>query len=211
MVALGVLGLWMVTRTFEDYRERWEEQLEPLPVRSLFRPLANEVARALLLKVEASADESQQRDRSLIGEGLDKILEALPGIERLAIVDRELNLQYASAPSDMALTLASEEYASLLSGENPLRRQMRLRSGQLVTEVVLPVFDDENASAERRRLGSVLVHYRPDSELTPTQLAHSCHAILGCFGECFTDRFLIKRGETDAEISNHAVNSARID
>ena len=73
MVALGVLGLHLVKRAFEDYEKAWDEQLDTFAAEQLFTPLANEVARSLLLRLEQGQLEQQEQIRRTVGEGLDEI------------------------------------------------------------------------------------------------------------------------------------------
>ena len=79
MLAIGALGLWMVNRAFDRYKTAWEQKLGTIPAERLFSPLATEVARSLLLKLEHGPSEPRDQLRATVADGLDKVLPALPG------------------------------------------------------------------------------------------------------------------------------------
>ena len=168
MIALGGLGLVLVTRAFERYKESWTQSLATVPAEKLFRPLTSEVARSLLLKLEHGPSEPREQVRASVAEGLDKVLPTLPSIIRLVIVDDEQRVQYASETSGSSLSVSGERLTGLLGSDTPVREKVRLGSGQEVSRVVMPLFDDVSAEATgqtRRRLGAALVHYRSDARL----------------------------------------------
>jgi PAS domain S-box-containing protein len=171
MVGLGGLGLLLVTRAFDRYKASWEQKLRTLPVETLFSPMATEVARSLLLKLERGPSEPREQVRATVAEGLDKILPTLPSIERLIILDPEQRIQYADETLALGLTVRDAEFATLLDTDEPVREKVRLGSGQEVTQVVLPLFDHgpgEEGEAKPRRLGTALVQYRSDARLGRT-------------------------------------------
>jgi signal transduction histidine kinase len=167
MVALGVLGLHMVKTAFEDYEEAWDKQVDTLAAEKLFTPLANEVARSLLLELEQGQPEQQEQIRRTVGEGLDEILPAIPSVDRLEIFGPEGQSQYSTG-LEIGTTLVASDLVPLPGWKVPLRREIQLRSGDAGVEVVFPVFGDPEmsaASSERPYLGTVLIQYRPDPAL----------------------------------------------
>jgi signal transduction histidine kinase len=167
MVALGVLGLHLVKRAFEDYEKAWDEQLDTFAAEQLFTPLANEVARSLLLRLEQGQPEQQEQIRRTVGEGLDEILPSIPSVERLVILGPEGRTQYSTG-LEIGSTLVADELVPPPGWKVPLRREIQLRSGAAGVEVVFPVFGDPDpntTSGERPHLGTVLIQYRPDPAL----------------------------------------------
>jgi len=169
MVALGGLGTVLVQRTFEEYEREWDRRFETIAAEKLFTPLANEVARSLLLKIEQGQPERREQIKRSVGDGLDRILPTIPSIERLLILGPDLEIQYATeslAPGSFRL---GEELVLTLDEELPVRRDVRLPSGEDAVEVLIPVYDGVSetspADEQRQRLGSVLIRYRPDPEL----------------------------------------------
>lgn len=167
MVALGGLGAWRVQREFQRYKATWESKIEALPTERMFAPLAREVARSLLLRLETGAPESRRQHKSTIGSGLDEIMTTLPGVDRLTIVDTGGRVAYTNDPLRAGMSLSNEIEPARLGSETSSRREISLPSGETVTEVILPLFDrPDPATNERRRLGAVVVRYRdlPDDD-----------------------------------------------
>lgn len=161
MIALGVLGAFLVHRAFQRYEEAWERELRSLPSEKLFSPVATEVARSLLLRLEDTLPEPKEKIRTSVGEALDRVLATIPSIERLVVLDEQQRVQYTTGSVAAGITLADGVDPRRLPATPPLRRSARLGSGAEVTEVVFPV--DDPATGER--LGAVLAHYRPDPAL----------------------------------------------
>jgi signal transduction histidine kinase len=155
-VALGALTALMIRTSFERYAREWESEVRTLPPEQLFTPLASEVARSLLLEVEGGTPEQGERYRSGIGEGLDAVLPTVDSIESLAVVDREGRAQYVSAAASRTMRLDDPEMQPRLIAASPSRREVTLPSGERLTEVVLPVHDENEAS-----LGAVVLRMRP--------------------------------------------------
>ena len=180
MLALGGLSLLLVKRAFDGYRVKWESQQETLLAQNLFSPLANEVARSLLLKVETGPRESQEEHRRTFRGALDEVLPTLPSIERLFILDPELRVQYAYEPEGSGLAFADGDYTSRLTSDVPTRREIMRPSGEAVAEVVAPVFERPGSTddgAPPRKLGSVVVQYRfPDAAATTPEKEGREHA-----------------------------------
>jgi signal transduction histidine kinase len=169
MIALGGMGVVLVNRAFKNYADKWKEALETVPAEQLFSPLASELARSLLLRLEPGPPERQANVASSVGQALNKVLPTLPSIERLIILDAEQNVQYASPSTITELTLTEPDIPG--SPDEPLQRRRQLHSGREVLEVLLPVDDRapaEGDDSERVRLGWALIHYS-DSSLTPAE------------------------------------------
>lgn len=169
MVGLGALGLWMVERAFDRYKTAWEQKLGTIPAERLFTPLATEVARSLLLKLERGPVEPQVELRATVADGLDRILPTLPGIERLVILDANHRIEYVDTLGSGDLVIQDDEISRWVDAESPARERVRLPSGQEVTQVVLPLYDgavrDPQVDPVPVRLGTALVQYRPDAPL----------------------------------------------
>ena len=169
MVGLGALGLWMVNRAFDRYKTAWEQKLGTLPSERLFTPLATEVARSLLLKLERGPSEPRDQLRATVAEGLDKVLPALPGIERLVILDANDRIEYVDTLGTGDLVIQDHEVERWVGAQVPARERVRLPSGQEVVQVVLPLFEeiarDGEVDPSPLRLGTALVQYRPDAPL----------------------------------------------
>jgi len=165
MLALGALGAALVGRAFDRYEQAWMAEIETLPAERLFSPLAGELARSLLLKLEQGPSEPQERVKSSVAAGLDRVFPSMPSIDRLLILDADLGMKYANEASELELSFAEQSYESLLGSEEPVRRELLLRSGDRVTEVMLPIYERNEETGQSERLGSVVVHYRADPRL----------------------------------------------
>lgn len=164
-LAAGAIGVAVVRQTFERYFERWERGIATLPAEQLFQPIANEVARSLLLRRE-KLPEVRERDQARIALGLQSVLRELPSIEAIYILDVERRIQYASQEWALDLGFTGPEAASFFASETIVRRQRPSGTAGTVTEVMVPIFDDPDPGREpRRRLGSVVAIYRPDPAL----------------------------------------------
>jgi signal transduction histidine kinase len=160
MLGLGALGVVLVQRAFERYETAWEEQLEAVPAEKLFSPLAAELARSLLLKLEQGPSEPQAQVRSTVGAALDRVLPTMPSIEKLVIVDSDLGIQYAHRAGPLSRGFPDESYRALLTETATATRRLRLPSGDEVVETMIPVLEDGDEPGGR--MGSVLVQYRVD-------------------------------------------------
>lgn len=164
----GGVAVLMVRHSFYRYNERWQEKVATVVPAELYGPFANEVARSLLLGLESEYPEVRERNRSLIAGGLKTLLKDLRGIESVVVVDNDLRIQYASEESAEDLTYTRPGDRAFLSAQAPQHRRVEGAPGKAVEEVMIPVFDDRDVSergGRRRRLGSVLVRYRPDPSL----------------------------------------------
>ena len=163
MLALGALGVWVIQREFTRYAERWEESLESLPPAQLFSQPASELARSLLLALsDKRTEEARESSLSRFSDALDRVLPTLPSVQRLVIVDSELQVQYASHPSTLELTPTDPDVLSGLAVVEPTLREVGLPSGGKATERIVPLFDRSDRSNPRpQRLGTALVRYRP--------------------------------------------------
>ncbi len=167
----AALAVYLVRDSFQRYRERWEREVETLPAEELFQPFANEMARSLLLRLEEVGETEEARDaiRNRISAALDILLRGLPGVRGIVVVDRDRRIQYASDPEVLDQAFSGNEDASWLASIDPVRREMAGGDGKRLTQLMMPVFDDtssEEFGAVRRRLGSLVVIYTPDPQLT---------------------------------------------
>jgi signal transduction histidine kinase len=168
MVAIGAGAVAMVYRYFGEYQRAWVSSLRTTPAESLYSPLATEVARSLLLSLESGTPEAQDKASREVGESLNAILEAVTSLDSLVVVDLDGRIRYASRAPRGERVLASEDRAEWLSQETAARRKVRLPSGDEVTELLVPVFDEIDlgeAGVKRNRIGSVVLRYAPDLAL----------------------------------------------
>jgi len=164
-VATGLLALVLVRQSFQLYYERWERSLATLPAEQLFDGSASEIARSLLLRLEREP-EVKQRDQDRIANGLNAVLREIPSISSFLVLDRDRTIQYANQPSAVDLTFTSGETASLVASDQIIRRTKPNGTGGVLTEVMIPIFDDPAAGqGERRRLGSLIIDFAPDAAL----------------------------------------------
>ena len=164
-VATGLLALLLVRQSFQRYYERWERSLATLPAEQLFDGSASEIARSLLLRLEREP-EVKERDSDRIANGLNAILREIPSITSFLVLDRDRRIQFANQPSAVDLTFTGTETASLVASDQIIRRTKPSGTGGVLTEVMIPIFDEAPAgSGERRRLGSLIIDYAPDAAL----------------------------------------------
>jgi len=164
-VATGLLALVLVRQSFQRYYERWERSLATLPAEQLFDGSASEIARSLLLRLEREP-EVKERDSDRIANGLNAILREIPSITSFLVLDRDRRIQYANQPSVVDLTFTGGESASLVASDQIVRRTKPSGTGGVLTEVMIPIFDEApDGQGVRRRLGSLIVDYSPDAAL----------------------------------------------
>ena len=164
-VAIGVLAFVLVRQSFQHYYERWERSIATLPAEHLFEGSANEIARALLLRLEREP-EVKERDQDRIVQGLNAILREIPSIKSFLVLDRDRRIQYANEPSVVDLAFTGDDNASFFASDSIVRRTKASGAGSFVTEVMVPIFDERNeAPAPRRRLGSLVIEFAPDAAL----------------------------------------------
>lgn len=166
----GAVSVRFMQHRYEEHAEKWQREVETLGAETLFQPFANEVGRSLLLQTAADiAPEVRETVRSRVSQGLGALLNSLPSIRRVVVVDRERRIQYSSDPSDVDLGFTGESFRQLFATSEPLRRVIDV-GGQEYTQLVVPVFDeDPEVGKTRTRLGSVLVVYEPDPALLARQ------------------------------------------
>lgn len=158
----GAVLVWLVRDSFEKYFRRWEQGLATLPAEQLLNGVGAEVARAFLLRAE-SLPEVKERDQKRITDGLRAVLSEIPSVESILILDRDRRIQFASETWAVDLAMTGPERASFFASDSVVRRQRPSGRTGLVTEVMVPVFDGPSPGRpERRRLGSLLVTFRPD-------------------------------------------------
>jgi signal transduction histidine kinase len=151
----------LVRQAFEQYAEEWRHEIAGLSVQLPMQPLVNEVASGYLKRLEDVVPERRDAAQERISEGLGSLLQAVPAIASLVVVDTDLRIRFASDKDMVDLAYKDPAYRALLSSDVETRRPLTSREGDL-TEVVWPIFDargDEGGAGARRRLGSVLVRY----------------------------------------------------
>ncbi len=164
-IATGLLALLLVRESFQGYYERWERSIATLPAEQLFEVPAGEIARSLLLRLEREP-EVKERDQDRIALGLNAILKEIPSITSFLVIDRDRRIQYANQPSAVDLTFKGEEIASVVASDEIVRRTKPSGTGGVLTEVMIPIFDDPPAGqGVRRRLGSLIIDFAPDADL----------------------------------------------
>jgi signal transduction histidine kinase len=132
-------------------------------------PLVERIAKALLLERRGGAEAAAEAYKLSVSDGLNKVIKAAP-LETLMIVDDERRIQYVNDPRALDLTFTDPEFAALFASNAPVRQRTQLATGEPGIEVMLPVFDlasteDTDTDVERRRLGSLLIRFRPDPGL----------------------------------------------
>ena len=164
-VALGAVAFILVRDSFQSYYERWERSVATQPAEQLFEAPANEIARALLLRIERQP-EVKDRDQERIGWGLHAILKEIPSIRSFLILDRERRIQYASDPTVLDLGFTGQGNESLFASDHIVRQESITRTGEVVTRIMVPVFDAPlSDDGGRRRLGSLVLEFSPDAAL----------------------------------------------
>ncbi len=164
-VAAGAVVYLSVEEAFNRYYQDWAARIDTVPAEQLYQGFANEVGRSLLLRLRY-VPEVQQRDRERIGQGLNVLLKDIPSIESIVIVDANHRIQYAKDTSVIDLKFTGDAAEELFGSDEVVRRTRTDGVGGPVTEVMYPIFDAPTAGGGRgRRLGSLLVVYRPDPAL----------------------------------------------
>jgi len=164
-IVIGAVAFFLVRRSFDDYFERWQRSMATIPAEQVFQPTASEIARALLLRLEKSP-EVIARDKDRIVLGLNSVLREIPSIKAFLVVDRDHRIQYANDSSVVDLAFTTDDRISLFASDTVVRRPKRDGTGAIVTEVMVPIFDEPpTGGGERRRLGSLLVQFAPDADL----------------------------------------------
>ncbi len=168
-VGAAALAVVLVGYSFQRYKTEWQKQVETLSTEAVFQPFANEVARSLLLRLDQGfPEEVRERDRQRVSEGITVLLHELPSIESLLIVDREGRIMYSSDPDTLDLGFTGARDASFFAASDIVRRRVENAAGEPVTEVMVPVYENPGpraAGGDRRRLGSLIVHYRRDAAM----------------------------------------------
>lgn len=166
MIGIGVLAFVLVRQSFEHYYESWKQNVATFPQEQLFQDSANEIARALLLRLEGPP-EVADRDQARIVQGLNAILKEIPSITSFIVVDRDRRIQYANDPGAVDLGYTGKEWASRFASDRVFRFTRKTGGGGTETEVLVPIFDREGGGdgGERRRLGSLLIGYAPNAAL----------------------------------------------
>ncbi len=133
---------------------------------SMLRLFARSSAGALLLP--HGAEEADEAYRHRVSDGLARLFREIPAIEAFVVVDRERRIRYASEPYHLDLAYTAPSYASMFAADSPVDRAVQSTTGDWIREVMIPIYGEEAAAAPsgpRKRLGSVLVRYRPDPSL----------------------------------------------
>lgn len=158
-VVLAGFGAWLVKRSFDRYADRWRDELAVVPAERLFSPLASELARSLLLRLETDSGEQEASIRQSVGDALDRVLPTLPSVERLIVLDQGLSVEYTSEPITSGsddVSASPETLRALAATDRPLRRSVRLASGASGVEVVRPI----RSSQSGERLGVAVARFR---------------------------------------------------
>lgn len=156
----------LVRASFQAYRQQWASELVTIPPEAVFQPLAHEVARSLLLRLENQVPESREAIQQKISDGLHAILKGLPSIEGVWIVDQQGRIVFAPDTSQIDLGFTGDRRAQYLNAQAVTRQRIELPDKSFLTEAVVPIFADSSVPAHaRRRLGTLVVRYLPDEAL----------------------------------------------
>ena len=159
MISVGYVAWRTVQYFFNDYQGRWERQVETLPSERLFAPMAAEVARAMLLRIETGIPESRARNREEIVEAINRMLPTMPSIERLIVLDADDTIQYANDPSRFRLYVQSKHLDEIPVDGSSARQEMQRITGEGFTQQGFLVLSDAGEA-----LGTVLIQYASGSE-----------------------------------------------
>lgn len=163
----GWLAIYMVQDAYDRYSARWRTEVETFNLEQMFYPMANEVARSLLLKTTDVPQEVRDTYRERISQGLSAVLKGLPVVESVIILDRDHRIVYASDSGALDLAFRGEYDLALLASAVPTRQVIDAEDGPR-TRLLVPVYDERpeaDLEAPRDRLGSVLVVYGSDPDL----------------------------------------------
>ncbi len=155
----------LVRSQFHAYRQKWASELVTIPPEAVFQPLAHEVARSLLLRLENQVPESREAIQQQISDGLRAILKGLPSIEGVWIVDPQGRIVFAPDTGQLDLGFTGKLRTRYLQAQDVVRTRVGLPNGQFLTEAIVPIFEDSSVPGARRRLGTLVVHYLPDPAL----------------------------------------------
>ncbi|HET9299313.1 MAG TPA: hypothetical protein VFO11_05165, partial [Candidatus Polarisedimenticolaceae bacterium] len=155
----------LVRQTFRAYQRQWASELRTIPPEAVFQPLAHEVARSLLLRLETQVPESREAIQQQISAGLRAILKGIRSIEGVWIVDQAGRIVFAPDTGQIDLGFTGKTRARYLEAQELVRERLQQPDGQFLTEAIVPVFAESSVPGERRRLGTLVVHYRPDPAL----------------------------------------------
>lgn len=164
-IGIGALAFVMIRASFEAYANRWEHHLATAPAETIFQGSANEIARALLLRLE-KITEVKERDQDRIVMGLNAILKEIPSIRSFLVIDRDRRIQYANESAVVDLAFTGDGFASSFASDEIVRKSKPDGAGGFSTWVMAPIFDvTTDGTTARRRLGSLVVEYVPDMSL----------------------------------------------
>jgi PAS domain S-box-containing protein len=163
----GYIVSRIVQESFRNYGEAWEKQVETWPIEQYFRPMAEEVARSLLRETSSGFPEKNETAREKVADGLSVVLKGIPTVKSMLVLDRSLRIQYASNADALDLAFTKEEDKIFLGGTVLSRRQITDPGGKRVTQVLVPVFDQQDPSGDAGgdHLGSLLLTWVQDPEL----------------------------------------------
>ena len=163
----GYIVSKIVQESYREYGERWEQQVATWPIEQYFRPMAEEVARSLLLGTSSGFPEKNQNVREKVADGLSVVLKGIPAVKSMLVLDRSLRIQYASNADALDLAFTKDE-DKLFLGETVLStREVTDQDGKLVTQVLVPVFDKQGPAGDAAgaHLGSLLLTWAQDPDL----------------------------------------------
>ena len=156
----------LVRQTFQAYQREWASELRTIPPEAVFQPLAHEVARSLLLRLENQVPESREAIQQQISDGLRAILKGIRSIEGVWIVDQAGRIVFAPDTGQIDLGFTGATRKRYLEAQELLRQRIERPGGQFYTETVVPIFEESSVPrGERRRLGTLVVLYQPDPAL----------------------------------------------
>src|SRR4029078_668458 len=92
-------------------------ELVTIPPEAVFQPLAHEVARSLLLRLENQVPEAGEPIQQQTSDGLRAILKGLPSIEGVWIVDPQGRIVFAPDTGQLDLGFTGQRRA-----RDPVRR-----------------------------------------------------------------------------------------
>lgn len=162
LIALS-LAIVLLRDGFVRYQASWEHQLETLPGQTLYQTLAGETARSLLLRARRdTVEEVKDMERDRVSQALDVLLDELPSLQAMLIVDTEGRILYASDPAVVDLSFRGEERDLRFGSREVIRRPYLDTEGAALTELIVPIWEKFGSEV---RLGTLVARYAPDPGL----------------------------------------------
>ncbi|HEX5045340.1 MAG TPA: PDC sensor domain-containing protein, partial [Candidatus Polarisedimenticolaceae bacterium] len=124
----------LVRQQFQAYRQQWASELATVPPETVFQPLAHEVARSLLLRLENQVPESREAIQQQISDGLRAILKGIGSISGVWIVDTQGRIVFAPDTGQIDLGFTGDLRQRYLAAQELERSRIPEPGGRFLTE-----------------------------------------------------------------------------